>query len=122
MLKSEILEHWRTIKPNKPIAIEAVPYKHTGSTYDQDGIRITGTAEFIDSVLSRLTDLLDYEGDGTRLQLVYKESQDRETGAALGSFNCYIQVHERGREAQIMNGIIRGATERIAARKQKQLV
>ena len=114
MQKREMLEHWREIKPNQPIAITQVPYKHAGSTYAEDGIRITGSQPFIDSVLSRLTDLLDYENGETRLQVVYKESQDRETGVALNSYNCYLQVHERGGEAKAVNAFVEG----IRARRQ----
>ena len=116
MRKDEFIAHWQGIKPGQAIAIEPVPYKHKGSTYAQDGIRLTGSREFIDSVLSRLKDMLDHENGDTRLQVVYKQSQDRETGAMLAGFNCYIQVHERGHEAQIMNAIVSGARERIAAR------
>jgi len=46
--------------------------------------------------LSRLKDLLVYENVDTRLQVVYKKSSDRESGKQLKSWNCYIQVHERG--------------------------
>jgi len=115
MNKAQVLNHWQKIKPQQAIAISPVAYKHTGSTFDEDGIRITGSQQFIDSILSRLKDLLNYEGDGTRLQLVYKQSVDKNTGAELSSYNCYIQVHERGREAQIMNAIVRGARQRQAA-------
>ncbi len=108
MQKKEILEHWRAIEPGQPLAVRPVAYKHEGSTYDQDGIRITGSQAFIDSVLSRLTGLLDYENGDTRLQLVYKESQDRTTGAELGSYNCYVQVHERGGEAKAVNAFVAG--------------
>jgi len=118
MRKAEILEHWRGIKPNQSISIGAVAYKHKGSTYDEDGIRITGSQKFIDSVLSRLSELLDYEGDGTRLQLVYKRSVDKDTGVELDSYNCYIQVHERGREAQICNAFVRGIKERNLSKYQ----
>ena len=106
MRKEEILEHWRNLDPNQPLNPQMVPYKHEGSTYEEDGIRITGSREFIDAVLSRLKDLLEYEDDTTRLQLVYKQSQDRQTKRWLDSYNCYIQVHERGREAQMVNAII----------------
>lgn len=105
MKKAEFLQHWRGIKANQPIDITPVPYKHKGSTYDEDGIRITGSTGFIDSVLSRLTDLLKHESNRTRLQVVYKQSTDRETGCLMASFNCYIQVHQRGGEAQIMNEV-----------------
>ena len=117
MRKDEFISHWQAIKPDQPIAISPVEYKHKGSTYDQDGIRITGSLTFIDSVLSRLKDMLDHENGDTRLQVVYKQSQDRETQQLIAGYNCYIQVHERGREAQIMNSIAAGARERIAARQ-----
>ncbi len=117
LTKDMMLEHWQGIKPGQAVNMAAIAYKHTGSTYDEDSIRITGSRPFIDSVLSRLKDLLDNENDETRLQVVYKQSQDRETQAILDSWNCYVQVHERGREAQIMNSIVRGARERIAARQ-----
>ena len=112
MQKAQILNHWQHIKPNQPIDICPVPYKHQGSTFDQDGIRITGSPEFIDSILSRLTDLLQYENVETRLQLAYQEAKDKDTGALLGSYSCYVQVHERGREAQIFNAIVAGAKAR----------
>ncbi|KKL51271.1 hypothetical protein LCGC14_2297200 [marine sediment metagenome] len=117
MNKAEMLAHWQSITPDQDIAIEAVAYKHKGSTYDQNGIRLTGSQQFIDSILSRLKELLDYEADDTRLQVVYKQSQDKDTGLPLDSYNCYIQVHERGGEACIMNAIVRGARQRIAARQ-----
>jgi len=103
MKKAEILTHWNSIEPDQKIKIAEVPYKHRGSTYDQDGIRLTGSKEFIDSVLSRIKELLSYENHVSRLQLVYKESHDRKTQAKLGSYNCYIQVHERGGQAKMIN-------------------
>ena len=118
MLKAETLDHWRGIEPDQVIAITPVEYKHTGSTYAEDGIRLTGSPEFIDSILSRLKDLLEYESDTTRLQLVYKQSQDRETQQPIAGYNCYIQVHERGGEAIIMNGIMSRVKERQAAREE----
>lgn len=96
MKKSQILQHWSAIPENQSLKPSPVPYKHKGSTYAEDGIRVTGSRQFIDSVLSRLKDLLRFENSSTRLQVVYKESRDRETGIPLESFNFYIQVHERG--------------------------
>ena len=105
MRKAEMLNHWQGIEPNQDININMVPYKHRGSTYDQDGIRLTGSMEFIDSVLSQLKSLLQYENGSTRLQVVYKQSTDRKTQEPIDGYNCYIQVHERGREAQIVNAM-----------------
>ena len=108
MKKAEIIEHWKKIKPRQVVDIQSVAYKHKGSTYDEDGIRITGSKQFIDSVLSNLKDLLNCENDNTRLQLVYKRSTDNKTGNEIDGYNCYIQVHERGGEAQMMNAFISG--------------
>lgn len=101
MKKAEALAHWKALPEGRTLDPAIVPYKHSGSTYDQDGIRITGSQEWIDQVLSKIKDLLLHENGGTRLALSYKQSTDRVTRQPLNSYNCYIQVHERGREGQI---------------------
>ena len=103
MQKKEFINHWSNLPTNSSILPSPVPYKHTGSTYDEDGIRITGSPEFIDSVLSHLKTMLAYGSNTTRLQVVHKESIDRETQTPLNSYNCYIQVHERGNQAKQIN-------------------
>ena len=97
MEKEPFLKHWSKLRANQKLAPKPVQYAHEGSTYAEDGIRITGSKVFVDSVLSRLKDLLKYESDETRLQVVYKKSTDRESGKTLTSYNCYVQVHARGR-------------------------
>ena len=101
--KAEFLEYWGKMKRRRQIKPSPVPYKHSGSTYDRDGIRITGSREFVDAVLSRLTDLLEFENEIVRLQVVYKQTVDRDSGQPIDAWNCYIQVHERGGEAQMTN-------------------
>jgi hypothetical protein len=96
MEKKPFLKHWAKLKPNQKLIPKPVPYAHEGSTYAEDGIRITGSKAFVDSVLSRLKDLLAYESDETRLQVVHKRSSDRESGKTISSYNCYVQVHARG--------------------------
>ena len=103
MKKAEILNRWRGLKARQTIEADPIAYKHTGSTFDQDGIRITGSQGFIDSVLSNLIDLLKQQNGRTRLQLNYQQAQDKDTHQLLDSYCCYIQVHERGRESQMMN-------------------
>ena len=105
MNKREMLDHWDGIPADQPIKVTPVAYKHEGTTYAEDGIRITGSQRFIDSVLSHLKSLLEHENGDTRLQVTYQPSNDRESGTPLGSWNCYIQVHERGGEARAMNAI-----------------
>jgi hypothetical protein len=116
--KAAMLEHWRGLTADQAVTPAAVVYKHAGSTYDEDGIRITGSREFIDSVLSRLKGLLEFENGETRLQVVYKESVDRVSQLPMGSFNCYVQVHTRGDEARMVNRMVSGIAGRevIASR------
>ena len=98
-----MIEHWKSIPENQEIQISEVPYKHQGTTYKEDGIRITGSQAFIDSVLSRVKDLLKHENNTSRLQVTYQETKDRETGEFTGTYNSYIQVHERGGQAKHIN-------------------
>lgn len=108
--KSETLRAWRALAPNAPILphFEAVPYKARGSRYGACGIRIDGSPEFIDAVLSRLKDLLAGESAQTRLELARRPVDGSGIGKALpnastGAECCYIRLHERGREAACMN-------------------
>ena len=109
MNKASMLKHWAGIEPGQPVNPQPVPYKHSGSTYAQDGIRITGSREFIDAVLSRLKDLLAHENGNTRLQVNYQQTQPKD-GVPLhrDGWNCYVQVHTRGREARMVNAIFGG--------------
>ena len=109
MRKKELLEHWAALTPNQTIMdkMQSLPYKHEGKTFGLDGIRIDGSMEFIDSVLSRLQDMLTGENCTTRLQTNISDCSKAE-----GDFNkgnggnvCYIRLAERGREAKIMNAI-----------------
>lgn len=102
MRKREFLEHWRALELTS-IHPGVIPYKFRGSTFAEDGIRITGSPQFVDQVLSNLKELLACENSDTRLGVSYQESKWKETGEPTGSISCYIQVHERGREARIAN-------------------
>ena len=113
MRKAEMLTHWQGIKPNQALKPGVIPYKHQGSTFAEDGIRITGSRAWIDSVLSRLTDLLAYEGIDTRLQVSYKQSNDKAGNLIPDAYNCYIQVHRRGSEGAILQAYIAGDTGKV---------
>lgn len=119
MNKGEFLAYWQGIEEGQAVRPVPVAYKHEGSTFDEDGIRLTGSAAFIESVLSRVKDLLNYEAGGTRLQVSYGEAVDKDSGLPLGSYRCYVQVHERGREARIANGIFGSVYDRELGREAK---
>jgi hypothetical protein len=109
MKKAEALKHWDRLPENLPIMphFTPLPYKAKGSTYGACGIRIDGTPEFIDAVMSRLKDLMEAENETTRLSLARtpvdgatlgKTFANKETQAEV----CYIRRATRGHEAQIM--------------------
>jgi hypothetical protein len=110
--KEAFLAYWRLMTRKRKIKPSAVPYKWKGSTYAQDGIRITGSRKFVDQVISNLTGLLAYENDMTRLQVVYKQTVDRDSGQPIDAWNCYIQVHERGDQAKMANAFMSAITGR----------
>lgn len=96
MQKTDILAHWQNLPDNQNVRPEPIAYDHVGSAYNEDSIRITGSRQFIDQVLSRLKGVLAFENEDTRLQVNYQESADRMTKEKTGTWNCYVQVHERG--------------------------
>ena len=97
--KNTALKLWADLAPAK-LRPDPIAYKHSGSTIDQDGVRICGSPEFIAAVMERLKDLLEYEGERTRIGIAFSTINDRETGTEIeGRFRCSIQVHERGRQA-----------------------
>ena len=109
MRKSQALTHWKALPENAdPMPhFDPIPYKAEGRSYGACGVRIDGSPEFIDAVLSRLKPLMQAENGRTRLELSRKPivpmpgkpCHKMSTGAEV----CYIRRHERGGEAQIMN-------------------
>ena len=96
MKKAEILELWEGL-PQRQMSITPIPYKHIGTTFGLDNIRITGSKEFIDAWMSNNKWLLDYENADTRLQVNYQECKDKDTGEPLGGWAFYVSVRKRGK-------------------------
>ena len=99
MTKAELLKHWQMLTPNQnPLKVmQPLPPKFKGKTFGLDGVRIDGSMEFIEAVLSCLKPLIDGENNVTRLQLAHNDCSKAE-----GDFNkgnggnvCYIRLHER---------------------------
>ena len=113
MKKSEALKRWDNLEPNQnPLEVmEPITYKSKGSKFGACGIRIDGSPEFIDAVLSNLKELLDGENNITRLELARNEVKAVEINGKVKSYDnavdnpesCYIRLHERGRDAKAMN-------------------
>jgi hypothetical protein len=95
--KPEILNYWKNLPNNVPIrSTAAIPHTHKGSSYKYDGVRVTGSGQFIHGVVSRLKDVMGYESDKTELQLTYRQQVDRKTEQPIhNSFVFYAQVKDR---------------------------
>lgn len=73
--KPEILQMWQNLKPNIPIVMTPmadVPDGTEHSSYGEDGVRITGSWNFISSVIARLKELMTYENPQQKLRLVFR--------------------------------------------------
>ena len=106
-IKAENLKHWKDLEKNQNILkhFEPIPYKAKGSRYGACGIRIDGSPQFIDAVLSRLTDLIAGENHLTRLELARSKVDGSKLGKKFENQTddaecCYIRLHVRGGEAQ----------------------
>lgn len=97
--KDEILDYWKRLRSDTPILVKPISYEHEGSTYGEDGIRITGSPQFITSVLPRLKEFMQFESPTTKLAVTYRETESP-TRVAMGdtktSYVFYLQVRERG--------------------------
>jgi hypothetical protein len=108
--KAETLRHWQELPPaQNPLEhMQAIEYQARGSRYGACGIRIDGTPEFIDAVLSNLKQLLAGENCVTRLELSRARVLREQSGPVDGrkfvnaeerAECCYIRLHQRGRQA-----------------------
>lgn len=95
--KQDIQGFWAGLKPNLPLKLEPIPYDHKGSTILQDGIRITGSKEFIASVLSRLKEFLFYENPNSKLVISYRQQAKSLVQGNRDSYLFYLQVKNRGK-------------------------
>jgi hypothetical protein len=99
--KAEILQLWRTLKPDTPILIQPITEKPEGSNktnYGEDGIRITGSFSFISSVLGRLKEIISYENPETKLRLVFRGiDKSKQVRPDRQSFAFYVNLETRGK-------------------------
>lgn len=97
--KDEIIKMWSSINPETPISIKPISKDHVGSTYGEDGVRITGSPQFINSILGKIKSLLNHETTTTKLVVSYRETQSPsqvERGNLKKSYVFYVQTKERG--------------------------
>jgi hypothetical protein len=96
--KDEIIGFWKNLRPDTPIQIQPIDPNHKGSTYGEDGMRLTGSPQFISSVLARLKEFLNFESPSTNLSVSYRETESP-SKVAMGdtktSYVFYLQTKRR---------------------------
>lgn len=93
--KSEILTFWKALTPNIPMQLQPIDSAHKGSTLQQDTMRVTGSKEFITTILSRLKDFIVYENPDTKLVLDYRQNAKSLMPGQKNSYLFYLNVRKR---------------------------
>lgn len=95
--KQKLLQRWASLNYQEHKYIPMNPKGPKGTSYDDDGVRITGTQEFIDSILVRIKDLLTIE-QNNQLQLDVRfdtvQSKDPQR-AMMPRFAMYINAKSK---------------------------
>ena len=103
--KAEILQLWRSLNSDTPIVIQPMTEKPDGvekSSYGEDGVRITGSYEFITAVLSRIKEIINYENLDTKLRLVFRGvDSSKQPRPDRQSFVFYINLERRSKKRLI---------------------
>ena len=97
--KDQILQMWQNMRPDTPINITPIntndPNRDT-KTYGEDGVRITGTWNFIASVMGRLKDLMVFENPKTKLRLIFRGvDSTRDARPDRQSYVFYANLEQR---------------------------
>ena len=93
--KSDVMTFWRSLAPNMPLQLKTIDNVHKGSTLQEDTLRITGSKEFISTVLSRLKDFLTYENVNSKLVIDYRQNAKSLKPGEKNSYLFYLNVRNR---------------------------
>ena len=102
--RSLVLTHWQSLNPNSFIKITPKPHNHYGTSMDEDTIRITGSREFIDGVISRLKDIISYESNETELQIKYEPLNYKHAGGMEPNYIFGLSVRYKDPNKKIPKG------------------
>ena len=97
--KDQILDYWKNLRSDSPIIMNPISYDHKGSTYGEDNLRITGSPQFIGSVLSKLKGILSYETPSSKLALTYRQTDSLNKSNMSQnkiSYAFYVAARQRG--------------------------
>lgn len=93
--KKDVIDLWSKVRSDAPLNPTPVAWHHKGNRFDQDGIRITGGSQWINSVLGRLKPLLVFdEQPSVDIDVKYRQIQRRDL-TDKSSFACYINIVQK---------------------------
>lgn len=101
--KPEIIQMWQNLRPDVPIIMTPImdtPGKSDHSTYGEDGIRVTGSWNFISAVMSRLKQIIAYENPQHKLRLVFRgidQTKNPRTDRQSYVFYCNLEGRSLGK-------------------------
>lgn len=95
--KRDIIKFWQSLNPALPLRVSPIPKEHEGTRFDSDGLRITGSPQFINSILSKLKDFLSYEkSPGLSLDVEYRQIESKDDKQnSRPVYVCYIHILEK---------------------------
>jgi hypothetical protein len=94
--KPEILQMWRNLRHDMPIYMTPMHKSNGHQSYGEDGIRVTGSWQFISAVLGRLKELLAYENPHSKLRLVFRGVDRTHGNPNKLSYVFYVNLENRG--------------------------
>jgi hypothetical protein len=93
--RGDVIDLWRKVRTDAPLNPAPVSKFHKGNRFDQDGVRITGGSQWINSVLGRLKPLLAYEDHPSlEVDVKYRQVKRRDI-TDRPSFACYINILQK---------------------------
>lgn len=95
--KPEILQLWRNLRPDQPIYMTPMTKKMSGGnqSYGEDGVRITGSWNFISAVMGRIKDVMAYENPSSKLRLVFRGVDKNKGNPNKVSYVFYVNLENR---------------------------
>lgn len=96
--KDDIIRMWRNLRSDLPILITPMDTDDDKDSYGEDGIRLTGSYEFISSILARLKELIGRENPQTKLRLVFRGvDSEHDARPDRPSYVFYLNVERRSK-------------------------
>ena len=98
--RKDVLTFWGGLQSNMPLQPSPISKHHTGTRFREDGLRITGSSFFVNSVMSHLKDFLRFDTDPrTKLDVEYRQIQGKEGDPTdVPIYVCYVYVLKNEKE------------------------